>query len=504
MARFIRSALLVGILGLSAISQWGMTAARGSSTFTEQPTATIETLSIPANGQVVNTATVLQLNVTYQVTVSGTYRYDVGEPGEFADAQYREDDSDQWSIRWNSVVFDGVRLDATNSAYQTSHIYTFLVIGKGSPIGLKIYDESGTYGDNEGALVADIAVSSASGQLTSPGNGTVMGPSSLILQAQTFAGGDVSVASVEFMVFYDSVWHSAGLDTTSPYEVGWETPNLLHSQILKFAIHVASSNGILERNAGGIRVVEFRESLGSPDILENWIPTRYYLNQRANQIWPDCSCGASSMAMVLAMNGVIEPEQMKAKAEEMYRIVAPGDGCDGAWWSRMESEMMRQGFLASRPVIAAWSSGTVDLAWSEIKSEVDAGRPVIFGTISTRTIEHPEWGHIMVAVGYRESGTSHQVIAYDPYGKWLGYGGNYNYNTRDSASHKGQWVYYELGSLYAGNFLTTRRIDLPAFNALAVGPSTAPDTTSDEPETIGVAVGIPVFDQYLWLPSLRH
>jgi Ca2+-binding RTX toxin-like protein len=108
---------------------------------------------IPADGTVVTSLRPLDANEQHEIVITGLYRYDVGEPGEFADAQYREDDNDRYTIRWNSVEFDGQRLDAGFSDLPR-HTYAFNVIGKGQPMGFRIFDEPGTYGDNEGSLSA--------------------------------------------------------------------------------------------------------------------------------------------------------------------------------------------------------------------------------------------------------------------------------------------------------------------------------------------------------------
>ncbi len=98
---------------------------------------------------------VLDKYVRYAIVVTGIYRYDVGEPGEFADAQYREDDNNLWTIRWNSVEFNGIGLPA-NIFDLENHTYTFYVTGQGSPMTFRMYDEPNTYGDNQGELIATI------------------------------------------------------------------------------------------------------------------------------------------------------------------------------------------------------------------------------------------------------------------------------------------------------------------------------------------------------------
>jgi len=129
----------------------------------------LDQITIPATGAIVESNLVLVSDVRYVIVVTGTYRYDVGEPGEFADAQYREDDNDQWTIQWNSVEFDGIRLTA-NVFDVEHHAYTFYITGQGQRMTFRIYDDSGAYGDNEGSLTATIAAVGHSPGWYSPGS----------------------------------------------------------------------------------------------------------------------------------------------------------------------------------------------------------------------------------------------------------------------------------------------------------------------------------------------
>jgi murein DD-endopeptidase MepM/ murein hydrolase activator NlpD len=112
-------------------------------------------LEIPASGEIVETTVKLDMASRYTLVVSGTYRYDVGEPGEFADAQFREDDNDAYSIRWNSVEIDGVASTA-DTFDLVNHSYGYYIIGTGSVLQLRIVDEPNAYGDNAGSLTATL------------------------------------------------------------------------------------------------------------------------------------------------------------------------------------------------------------------------------------------------------------------------------------------------------------------------------------------------------------
>ena len=110
---------------------------------------------IPANGAVVESNVDLLEGIEYEIVIEGVYRYDSGEPGEFADAQYREDDNNRWTIRFNSVELDGVRLTADIFDLE-NHRYVFHVVGKGQPMTFRIYDSR--HSDNDGSLTATIAI----------------------------------------------------------------------------------------------------------------------------------------------------------------------------------------------------------------------------------------------------------------------------------------------------------------------------------------------------------
>jgi len=116
---------------------------------------TAEQIIIPSDGTLVQSSLILQTGIVYTVEITGVYRYDVGESGEFADAQYREDDNDHWTIRYNSVEFDGQRLSATESDLP-GHTYRFLITGHGQALRLQIYDDPWAYYDNAGFLTAKL------------------------------------------------------------------------------------------------------------------------------------------------------------------------------------------------------------------------------------------------------------------------------------------------------------------------------------------------------------
>jgi len=189
------------------------------------------------------------------------------------------------------------------------------------------------------------------------------------------------------------------------------------------------------------------------------------------------------MAMVLAMNGLItsDYDTMASKANEMYPNTLQGDT---AYVYKMRNELRRQG------AISDYHNDTVDQGWNRIKQEVDAGRPVI---VRTENGVVTEFGHYLVAVGYRESSSSREIITYDPYGKWLGTccENNYDRNSTDPSSHKGKWVFYDFDTVFGDWLITARNPadQMAAFVTTDV-PSTPPDEVSDEPEDIVTYKGI--------------
>jgi hypothetical protein len=331
-------------------------------------------------------------------------------------------------------------------------------------------------------------VNTASGRITSPSDNITIGPLTLIFAAEAWSTGSSNVDRVEFYVHYDGVWHNAGVDNSYPYEIIWQTPNKLRSQQLKFGIYVVDNDNNIATFAGGVHRVNFVESLGVPGIDENWIPTRAYLNQRSLEPNGDLKCSAASMSMLLAMNGIIAVDYsaLESKANEMYpNVLINGT----AYVYKMAAELNRQGAVAE--YFSEPNGVTQDEGWRTIKREIDAGRPVIVRTTQGVLTSH---GHFFVAVGYREATESREVIAYDPFGKWKGTccTNNYDTNSRDAQSRKGQWVYYDFGQAFgSSNWLITARPASPINNLQesTATPSTPPDSTSNEPETIGTYEG---------------
>ena len=336
-----------------------------------------------------------------------------------------------------------------------------------------------------------------SGTITSPQNNSKTGGPSLRLMADLKSNTGAGIKQLEFVVFYDNKWHSVGVLKTGPYQMDWNIPETLASQILKIGIHVEDNLNNRAEFLGGIPSVTYIESLKpNPKSKENWVPKRAYLNQRAITPQGDIKCSVASMAMVLAMNGIIGDDfiSMSSKANEMYPKVLNADG--SAVIGLMAKELNRLGLLATT------KSYPVNTAWETIKSEIDSGKPVI---VRTQHGAVTQYGHFFVSVGYRENSGFKEIITYDPFGKWLGNccTKNYDLNATVPNSDKGKWVFYDFNKAFGlTNWLVTAKE-----NSYFLGeiPTTPPDATSDEPENIGTYLGAEsIGDINIFLPLIIH
>ncbi|MCP4544391.1 MAG: DUF1906 domain-containing protein [Chloroflexi bacterium] len=336
------------------------------------------------------------------------------------------------------------------------------------------------------------------GNITSPSNASTVG-STVNLSATAEDNTDGSgINRVEFWIKYNREWHWIGKDTTSPYSIQWSAPSGLKSQLLRFAIHVFDNAGNEAIDPGGYRYAYFFASQDNPTISENWVPSdrRAYLNQRSLTPDGNIKCGAASTAMMLAMNGKIgrDYDSMASTANAIYIKWNP------LWW--LAKKMRERGMTAQT------TCATSNNAWNTIKSEVNAGRPVL--VLSNRFTK----GHYFVAVGYRENGSDRQIIVYDPYGRWTGSYRSYDRNSTSSSSRKGKWVYYDFSKAWGyssssctngrGWMLTARPQAMDMMGMLSdTLPATPPDEFSDEPEDIGTFEGVEVIAEHVvYLPLI--
>lgn len=323
-------------------------------------------------------------------------------------------------------------------------------------------------------------VTKPNGRITAPTEGAKIQANHLTIKAEA-SDADSGVAYVQFNVNYDGRWLEIGKDSSPPYQVNWSVPNGIGSQLIHFGIHIVDKAGLIAYDPeGNVRTV-FIESTANPSVKENWIPAerRAYLNQRSLGVYGDSMCGSASAAMILAMNGIIEKDY-----QTMYKVanaIYPNTiGAGGKIWMWQIAQQMTQRGLPS----TVRSFGSSQTEWDTIKAEIDAGKPVFMASWKVTT------GHFFVVVGYSEKSGEHQLIVYDPFGKWAGVKNRYNVNSYAASSHKGQWVTYNFEAVRGGYLITTKaqkRHLLPR-----QGQPSNPDRVSDEPETIQPYDGVPI------------
>lgn len=311
------------------------------------------------------------------------------------------------------------------------------------------------------------------GGLTTPTEGAKIGPGTVALSAVANPGTNGnSVQSVTFKVVYDGEWHEIGTDTTAPYQINWTTPTDLRTQQIYFAINITDSAGTVIADVGGRRTVNFIET--KPTVIEKYLSSskRVYLNQRS--LGPNgwAECGAASATMVLAMNGRIKTDYatMKSVANAIYPK-ALGDTPDGkrTFVYKLVNEMRTRGLNAR------YRNESANNGWNIIKSEINAGHPVI---LLSRKVSP---GHFFVVVGYREEGASRKIIVQDPYGRWKGIFKQYDLNSTFSDSTKGRWVSYDYNASWGGGYMITARPYSSAMDAaIVLEDDDIPDPVSEE------------------------
>ncbi|CAD7773181.1 MAG: hypothetical protein KBONHNOK_00598 [Candidatus Methanoperedenaceae archaeon GB50] len=153
MRRIIGALIVVGIL---VVIPAGVQAQRSDTP--------VDTVYVPAfgpkdTGSIVYSSIILEKDCKYKIVVSGVYQFNVNMDYGYADAQYRMDSSGQYTQRFNSIEFNGERVNADISDID-DHRYTFYWIGDGNKVKFSIYDyvdnKRGTYDDNAGTLKVEI------------------------------------------------------------------------------------------------------------------------------------------------------------------------------------------------------------------------------------------------------------------------------------------------------------------------------------------------------------
>jgi len=344
----------------------------------------------------------------------------------------------------------------------------------------------------------------AVGSITSPTSLSVTGPTDLSITASVDYFLGQSVAQVEFYAKWDGAWHLIGMDTTEPFSMTWFIPDSLNTQLISLRIDVVGSDGTRVEFLGGVIFVIYLQSLGIPEVVENWVTNRVYLNQRSlNPPAGNSMCSSASMTMVLAMEGLIPTEyaSLSAKAIEMYPKVLK-DG--SAYVYLMVNALKKEGASARE-----YGPLSRDAGWTKIKDQIDSNHSVI---IRTRGMTLS--GHFIVVVGYQEDGVFRRVIVYDPAGEWKGKtceeldpsghscDNNYFRNSTDPKSDRGKWVYYDFDKIFGSYLIVAPNNQINTLHNLndEINP---PEPISDDPGEEGTFEGFPInIEDFNWLPII--
>lgn len=279
-----------------------------------------------------------------------------------------------------------------------------------------------------------------SGNITSPAIGAAIvgfSPVNFTANASDNVSGS-GVNRVEFYVAYNGTFHAIGQDTNAPYQIIWQPPTDLRTQLLSFTIHVYDNANNRVIDPGGYRQVAFTTTS-----TENWVSNRAYLNQLAlgSNGWSMCSM--ASIAMVRAQAGLIGSDfaSLRDEANQVWNTGLRGPGP-----SQVRDYLNKNGMIAS----VVWDQNKNN-HWNKIKQEIDANRAVILNSNSDGGALTSA-GHYIVVVGYREATDPQQreIIVYDPFGQWTGVIDKYARNSAlpdPPGGTIGRWVFYRFNSL---------------------------------------------------------
>lgn len=314
-------------------------------------------------------------------------------------------------------------------------------------------------------------VTPPTGSLLTPAAGEKITPVGLDLTAtaQDNAQGS-GVERVEFYGRWNGRWHLLGTDTTSPYRLTWLPPMEIQTQTVAFSLFVYDKAGNVARDAGGLRQAGFWR--GDEKLIAN----RAYLNQRALGENGDVMCSMASIAMVMASAGLIgsDFDSLRTAANEAWDsgLRAPGAQAVSNYLNTPDV-----GLTAS----VTWTQDR-QRQWELIKAEIEAGRPLILSVPPNGATDCPavggrltSCGHYVVVTGYSDAPdpAGRLIIAYDPFGRWLGRVNAYDQNSpspEEPGGVKGRSVYYPFNSLGTTYLVTARRTTVPTGLALEALP----------------------------------
>jgi hypothetical protein len=159
---------------------------------------------------------------------------------------------------------------------------------------------------------------------------------------------------------------------------------------------IAKESELMEDTASWVRIYRTRvEPPAQPGILK--VP---YFPQTDNYTQPDRTCNSSSCAMCLEY---FKPGTLPgARGDDAYlkKVLATGDTTDHS---------VQTSVLAS---YGLRSEFRYNLGFSDLDSELAAGRPVVIGILHRGTLSSPSGGHMVVVIGKKGD----DYVVNDPYG----------------------------------------------------------------------------------------
>jgi hypothetical protein len=127
----------------------------------------VETLTVPSDGSVVTSNTVLQNGVDYHLRASGTFNMNTNQnvnDSWMADAEYYDFSNLPTSAKDHALTYDiGIAvddpvIDTTKTpswgAFEATHVYEIVFTGAGATIAVNFHDQ--VTSDNDGSLTLEI------------------------------------------------------------------------------------------------------------------------------------------------------------------------------------------------------------------------------------------------------------------------------------------------------------------------------------------------------------
>lgn len=181
-------------------------------------------------------------------------------------------------------------------------------------------------------------------------------------------------------------------------------------------------------NSNGTGSYTLRVDFGSNNVITNPLQVPYLDQLDIPQIG-EAACASASTAMVLAYHRKIGQSQQDMVAAAVSVFAATSTTQQGLLSRDRLAQHLRDvwRFSSVRFDASYW-----DVLYQTIRSEIQAGRPLILGSRSMTSA-----GHYLVVTGYEgDDYRTARLIVNDPYGQWLGF-------NRYSTSISGQGLRYD-------------------------------------------------------------